>query len=135
MTSLRREKSTSSFIPEYQRPYEWDQEQVDTLFNDLWEFSANDKDESEDYFLGCIVFFENEGEYENHRRAAEADVSLPVPKGNLCGPGGWRGIQAVQEFHGQDREVHLPEDDLPARYSKTGLCLNRESWTHSSEMS
>ena len=51
-------------IPEYQRPYEWDQEQVDTLFDDLWEFSSSEKDESEDYFLGCIVFFENEGEYE-----------------------------------------------------------------------
>lgn len=57
-------KEHKFIIPEYQRPYEWDQEQVDTLFDDLWEFSASEKEESEDYFLGCIVFFENEGDYE-----------------------------------------------------------------------
>lgn len=39
-------KEHKFIIPEYQRPYEWDQEQVDTLFDDLWEFSASDKDES-----------------------------------------------------------------------------------------
>ena len=26
-------------IPEYQRPYAWNFDQVDTLFNDLWEFT------------------------------------------------------------------------------------------------
>lgn len=58
-------KEHKFIIPEYQRPYEWDEEQVDTLFDDLWEFSASDKDENEDYFLGCIVFFENDdNEYE-----------------------------------------------------------------------
>lgn len=31
-------KEHKFIIPEYQRPYEWDQEQVDTLFDDLWEF-------------------------------------------------------------------------------------------------
>ena len=27
-------------IPEYQRPYAWSDEQVETLFEDLWEFTA-----------------------------------------------------------------------------------------------
>lgn len=57
-------KEHKFIVPEYQRPYEWTEEQVDTLFDDLWEFSASEKDDSEDYFLGCIVFFENDGEYE-----------------------------------------------------------------------
>lgn len=57
-------KEHKFIVPEYQRPYEWTEEQVDTLFDDLWEFSSSEKGDSEDYFLGCIVFFENEGEYE-----------------------------------------------------------------------
>lgn len=51
-------------IPEYQRPYEWSEDQIETLFNDLVEFSASEKSANEDYFLGCIVFFENDGRYE-----------------------------------------------------------------------
>lgn len=26
-------------IPEYQRPYAWEEEEVDTLFQDLWDFT------------------------------------------------------------------------------------------------
>lgn len=48
-------------IPEYQRPYAWSFDQVDTLFNDLWEFTLNrgGSRRSATYFLGCIVSFEN----------------------------------------------------------------------------
>lgn len=32
-------------IPEYQRPYAWTEEQIETLFEDIWEFVSNsDKD-------------------------------------------------------------------------------------------
>ncbi len=53
-------------IPEYQRPYAWGDEQTQTLFDDLWEFSVNDdKPKNSSYFLGCIVSFANEdGEQE-----------------------------------------------------------------------
>lgn len=33
-------KSKPFVIPEYQRPYAWTDEQVETLFEDLWEFTA-----------------------------------------------------------------------------------------------
>lgn len=50
-------------IPEYQRPYAWEDDQIDTLFNDLWDFTTSPEDGSDGtntYFLGCIVSYENE---------------------------------------------------------------------------
>lgn len=60
-------KTKPFVIPEYQRPYAWTDEQVETLFEDLWEFTAagggTERDGS--YFLGSVVAYENEaGEQE-----------------------------------------------------------------------
>lgn len=60
-------KSKPFVIPEYQRPYAWTDEQVETLFEDLWEFTATSGGTEHDgtYFLGSIVAYENEnGEQE-----------------------------------------------------------------------
>lgn len=60
-------KTNPFVIPEYQRPYAWTDEQVETLFNDLWEFTAtNGGTEREGtYFLGSIVAYKNDkGEQE-----------------------------------------------------------------------
>lgn len=60
-------KAKPFVIPEYQRPYAWTAEQIETLFEDLWEFTAtNGGTEREgSYFLGSIVAYENEdGEQE-----------------------------------------------------------------------
>lgn len=54
-------------IPEYQRPYNWTSDQIDTLFNDIWEFTCNEggTDKEGTYFLGSIVSYENDkGEQE-----------------------------------------------------------------------
>ena len=49
-------------IPEYQRPYAWTAEQVETLFEDIWEFASSigGLDNNGSYFLGSVVSFENE---------------------------------------------------------------------------
>ena len=48
-------------IPEYQRPYSWGEDEVDTLIDDLWDFSVqNESNQSQFYFLGSIVSFINE---------------------------------------------------------------------------
>lgn len=57
-------------IPEYQRPYAWTEEQIDTLFNDIKEFTEGEiryelehdgeVDLNSSYFLGCIVSFQND---------------------------------------------------------------------------
>lgn len=60
-------KTKTFIIPEYQRPYAWTNEQVETLFEDLWEFTANSggTDNDGSYFLGSIVTYENDnGEQE-----------------------------------------------------------------------
>ncbi len=54
-------------IPEYQRPYAWTDEQVETLFEDLWDFAASvgGTEREGTYFLGSVVAYENEdGEQE-----------------------------------------------------------------------
>lgn len=53
-------------IPEYQRPYAWTADQIETLFEDLWDFAINvgGLKRNASYFLGSIVSFENNGEQE-----------------------------------------------------------------------
>lgn len=59
---LRSGKDRRFVIPEYQRPYAWGDDEVITLFDDLWEFSIDRlrPNGSKTYFLGCVVSFENE---------------------------------------------------------------------------
>lgn len=60
-------KTKPFVIPEYQRPYAWTDEQVETLFEDLWEFTATSggTEREGSYFLGSVVAYENEdGEQE-----------------------------------------------------------------------
>ena len=60
-------KKNPFVIPEYQRPYAWTDEQVETLFEDLWEFTSTigSTENESSYFLGTIVSYENEeGEQE-----------------------------------------------------------------------
>ncbi len=64
---LRSGKSKPFVIPEYQRPYAWTEEQVETLFEDLWEFTtiSGGAERESSYFLGSVVSYENEnGEQE-----------------------------------------------------------------------
>ena len=51
-------KESPFIIPEYQRPYAWTEEQIEILFEDLWEFVSNENQDT--YFLGSIVAYENE---------------------------------------------------------------------------
>jgi hypothetical protein len=46
-------------IPDFQRPYKWNIEKCETLWNDIISFFENDSAEA-DYFLGTIVTAENE---------------------------------------------------------------------------
>ena len=59
-------QNTPFVIPEYQRPYSWSDDEITTLFDDLWEFSIErtriDRTEGANYFLGCVVSYEENGE-------------------------------------------------------------------------
>jgi len=62
---LLSDKKADFLIPDYQRPYAWDEQQCQTLWDDIFLFSFPDNnyeafDENEEYFLGSIVTFKNE---------------------------------------------------------------------------
>ncbi|MBF0233441.1 MAG: DUF262 domain-containing protein [Desulfamplus sp.] len=62
---LLSDKRADFLIPDYQRPYAWDEEQCQTLWDDLFTFSfPNDNyeafDKNDEYFLGSIVTFKND---------------------------------------------------------------------------
>ena len=66
--SILSDKSSQYLIPEYQRPYEWNEEKCRILWEDILEFAMpeNNPDnfnEKEEYFLGSIVTFKNEEEF------------------------------------------------------------------------
>lgn len=51
-------------IPDYQRPYKWNIEKCETLWNDIQYFTQTEAQNGNDYFLGTIVTFKNEGNQE-----------------------------------------------------------------------
>lgn len=59
-------QKTPFLIPEYQRPYSWNEDHIETLFDDLWEFSEEHSQENgpENYFLGCIVTYKEGGAHQ-----------------------------------------------------------------------
>lgn len=50
---LLNDKKSKFVIPDYQRPYSWDEEKCDVLWNDIVDFS--EAKQKEPYFLGSIV--------------------------------------------------------------------------------
>lgn len=65
INDLLSDKKADFLIPDYQRPYAWNEEQCQTLWDDIFLFSFPDNnyeafDENEEYFLGSIVTYKNE---------------------------------------------------------------------------
>ncbi len=57
-------KDSFFLIPDYQRPYAWDEAECSTLWDDIYTFALPDNDyaafdENDEYFLGPIVVFKN----------------------------------------------------------------------------
>lgn len=47
-------------IPDFQRPYKWNEEKCETLWNDIVNFTETDAKLGSDYFLGTIVSYIND---------------------------------------------------------------------------
>lgn len=68
--ALLGDKKSDFIIPDYQRPYAWTEEECQTLWEDIFEFSFpegkyNQFNNDEEYYLGPIVTFKNnEGKLE-----------------------------------------------------------------------
>ncbi len=61
-------------VPDYQRPYKWDFEKCETLWNDLINFHFEKKD-NDDYFLGTIVTCKS-GDSENEFEVIDGQQRL-----------------------------------------------------------
>lgn len=62
INSLLTTNNNSKFIvPEYQRPYVWDEDKAGKLFDDIWDFTLKQRsvNTEETYFLGSLVACEN----------------------------------------------------------------------------
>lgn len=62
-------KKTDFLIPDYQRPYAWEETECLTLWNDLVDFAIPEEDETkfdknDEYYLGPIVTFQNNDKLE-----------------------------------------------------------------------
>lgn len=62
---LLSDKKADFLIPDYQRPYAWNEGQCQTLWDDIFLFSFPDNnyeefDDNEEYFLGSIVTYKND---------------------------------------------------------------------------
>lgn len=63
--NLFSDKKADFLIPDYQRPYAWDEEQCQSLWDDIFLFSFPDNDyeafddKNEEYFLGSVVTYKN----------------------------------------------------------------------------
>ena len=62
---LLTDKSANFLIPDYQRPYAWEEDECQTLWDDIFSFAFpdNNKDSfkaNDEYFLGAIVTYKND---------------------------------------------------------------------------
>jgi len=51
-------------IPDFQRPYNWDAEKCETLWNDIETFTITEAMSGSDYFLGTIVSYMSDGNHQ-----------------------------------------------------------------------
>lgn len=64
--ALFSDKKTDFLIPDYQRPYAWEEKECQQLWDDIFSFAFPDDDyekfnNDDEYYLGTIVTFKNEG--------------------------------------------------------------------------
>ena len=109
-------KVNKFIIPEYQRPYAWTDEQIQTLFEDLVEYTENNKEKNNDstYFLGTIVSYENENEQEiidGQQRITSLFLLLRALYSKL---NSMTETKEVKNFKGQIESALWEQDELTA---------------------
>ncbi|MBY0098779.1 DUF262 domain-containing protein [Mesobacillus maritimus] len=107
-------------IPEYQRPYAWSDEQIQTLFDDLVEYTENNNEST--YFLGTIVSYENENNEQEIIDGQQRITSLFLLLRALYSKlNSMTETKEVKNFKGQIESALWEQDELTAEvdYEKT----------------
>ncbi|OES44592.1 DUF262 domain-containing protein [Domibacillus iocasae] len=106
-------KVNKFIIPEYQRPYAWTDEQIQTLFEDLVEYTENDNEST--YFLGTIVSYENEDDeqeiIDGQQRVTSLFLLLRALYSKL---NSMTETKEVKNFKGQIESALWQQDELTA---------------------
>ncbi|GAF21005.1 hypothetical protein JCM19047_672 [Bacillus sp. JCM 19047] len=113
-------KVNKFIIPEYQRPYAWSDEQVQTLFDDLVEYTKNGNEST--YFLGTIVSYENDNEEQEIIDGQQRITSLFLLLRALYSKlDSMTETKEVINFKGQIESALWEQDELTAEvdYEKT----------------
>ncbi|PEC50296.1 DUF262 domain-containing protein [Bacillus sp. AFS096315] len=113
-------KVNKFIIPEYQRPYAWSDEQIQTLFDDLVEYTENDNEST--YFLGTIVSYENENDEQEIIDGQQRITSLFLLLRALYSKlNSMTETKEVKNFKGQIESALWEQDELTAEvdYEKT----------------
>jgi uncharacterized protein with ParB-like and HNH nuclease domain len=113
-------KVNKFIIPEYQRPYAWSDEQIQTLFDDLVEYTENDNEST--YFLGTIVSYENENNEQEIIDGQQRITSLFLLLRALYSKlDSMTETKEVKNFKGQIESALWEQDELTAEvdYEKT----------------
>ncbi|WML42441.1 DUF262 domain-containing HNH endonuclease family protein [Neobacillus sp. PS3-40] len=106
-------KVNKFIIPEYQRPYAWTDEQIQTLFEDLVEYTENDNEST--YFLGTIVSYENENDEQEIIDGQQRITSLFLLLRALYSKlNSMTETKEVKNFKGQIESALWEQDELTA---------------------
>lgn len=97
-------------IPEYQRPYAWSDEQIQVLFEDLVEYTANNNEST--YFLGTIVSYENDQQEQEIIDGQQRITTLFLLL---------RAIYAKLEHSSEKKSVYLKSQIEPAIWEQDDL--------------
>ncbi|MGE6630652.1 DUF262 domain-containing protein [Bacillus sp. NPDC077027] len=113
-------KVNKFIIPEYQRPYAWSDEQIQTLFDDLVDYTKNGSEST--YFLGTIVSYENENNEQEIIDGQQRITSLFLLLRALYSKlNSMTEIKEVKNFKRQIESALWEQDELTAEvdYGKT----------------
>lgn len=136
---LKSGKDHPFVIPEYQRPYAWSDDEIITLFDDLWNFSIERLTPGgpKTYFLGSIVSFENDkGEKEiidGQQRITSLFLLLRAVYVKLENEES--KTEEVENFIRKIQPALWLEDELTGKVDKTKTLLHSEVATdHGNEV-
>lgn len=81
-------KEFDYYIPTYQRPYAWTEEETETLFDDLYDFFVDEQDDN--YFLGSIVLIKEDDKphadiIDGQQRLTTLTILMAVVASHLSG--------------------------------------------------
>ena len=81
-------KEFDYYIPAYQRPYAWTEEETETLFDDLYEFFIDEQNDN--YFLGSIVLIKEDDKphadvIDGQQRLTTLTIFMAVVASHLSG--------------------------------------------------